>query len=1367
MDSSSPVTLALGGAMFIYASGNLTINNSIISNNSAGYGAGVYLQGLSSLAAYVQVTIVEGTLVEHNWAVQCGGFINSYIAGDLLISNSLMRHNSGKDAGVLFAEYGGTVTIIDCVAVDNRAVYGGFVMLHNHGDLTIYNCTMSFNVATREGGCIYHSHEWTGSLPSSAVITNSSLAHSVSLEGGGGIYGRGTQLVVSGCTIRNNSASQGGGILIEGAELRLERSELVDNRADKDGGALYAVKGSIAMVTDSSVLARNTASAGGGVALGGHSHLSVHNVTLAWNAVNHSPALGGSLWLDDGAEAIINGSVFKEGRATDGGGIALGPSAAAIRVERSRFSSLTAKHGGAIFFLATSNISRALLYALQFESNEAIAGPNIWWEYYDAAVGLDCLDCSVDPPGSPLLASSTASHALMVGKEVVSTAIPAFSGEAFTPMLNFVSLDFYGSIVKAVASRTIVATAEDQRASLSGQTVSVISPEEDSAEFVDLIMYSHPGRDTNMTFSALCGVDDTGCMQGSLTVTVAMAACGSGSQHLEMAQVCQICAQGTLKLSNNTQPCWDCADIPGLTCHGGAMFTVQEGWWLATSSIRLCAAKRAVLEEPISCLLDRIYECDVTEACPPTESLNGTWKAMCGEGYRSDVVLCGACESGYQMRATGRCEKCRVNRFLRFLHLAVPLAMVVAAARLLLGQHRASMKHKLHRRMRHSRVMRGVMCTRKIFRLQSLFSLFLNYMQVLGQQVEVLPQAAFPDAYKYVVHSISLNLNLIRWLGLQCIISGDTSDAPVEESLGLTFFELEFILLACLLIAIILPMGIAVTWNTLTMARRHVLAASVWGSTRILSRGRYDRNFPKIRNGHRATSPQAREQSASAAASSPLPQAAHCAASKMDASDATWQINVAYANTEPGALAPAGASSVDDRDDVATLRAEAAPPLSICKNRFVQWVEAPRPAMGNAGGNPEAMPQSGLTPAVPSRDSLHHAMRPKDLVAVTGRSGVDQHGAQAQQEDLGESGVPSQAEHENGHEEARLEPPGEYSDYEVIQALYCSVATFLLVLIHPAVSTAAFQVFYCDNVHWLAMEPTYWHHLGRMRQCYVSPWGYVAAISTVLIITFVFGMPAGLILLTRYYHGRKQVTLNGRSLYVRGSSIDVRTLGQRSVDPEEVEDCFDEECRSGVTYMVPLGSGDVPVPVWPVFAPGATWGDGVHQIQNLLSDKSVMVYLGPYVRPWKEKYFYWQGCDVMMRLSYTGVVILVKITNTDLELVYTCMASVIVLAIQAYCCPYVDPLLNQVQVLVAVVHAISICAYMAQYYVLKSSNDAESIALGIALVVMQYGIATVLCVRIAQYTWLAMREENVVFTTVQVAHKYYSMFSASFVASKK
>jgi len=178
--------LANGGG--VYNVGTLTINNSIISNNTGSTkGGGVY-----------------------------------HTSGTLTIENSTISDNVSANGGGMYI-YSGGVTIRNSSITSNDATdIGGGGMYINGGTVTIETSTISDNSGDLGGGA----NNFRGAL----TIENSTISNNSAGTHGGGIYSQYT-LNLTHCTItgNNSSSSNGGGIKITTGPANSQNSIVVGN----------------------------------------------------------------------------------------------------------------------------------------------------------------------------------------------------------------------------------------------------------------------------------------------------------------------------------------------------------------------------------------------------------------------------------------------------------------------------------------------------------------------------------------------------------------------------------------------------------------------------------------------------------------------------------------------------------------------------------------------------------------------------------------------------------------------------------------------------------------------------------------------------------------------------------------------------------------------------------------------------------------------------------------------------------------------------------------------------------------------------------------------------------------------------------
>ncbi len=239
-------------------SGNLTLDSSIVNNDSARNGGGIYNDNGANLT--LSNSTISNNSASSNTNGVGGGIYNNNGAS-LTVSNSTISNNS---------------------APSNANGAGGGI--YNIGStVTVNNSTLDGNSAGVFGGGIY----------GSVVLSNSTLNGNSAGVFGGGIYGSGA---VSNSTISNNrTRSYGGGIYHDRDDtFAIGNSTITGNSSGFQGGGIYNATGTVALVF--STITQNLAPNGSGVYNGtvfearynGSSATSVRNTIIAANLLNEN-----------------------------------------------------------------------------------------------------------------------------------------------------------------------------------------------------------------------------------------------------------------------------------------------------------------------------------------------------------------------------------------------------------------------------------------------------------------------------------------------------------------------------------------------------------------------------------------------------------------------------------------------------------------------------------------------------------------------------------------------------------------------------------------------------------------------------------------------------------------------------------------------------------------------------------------------------------------------------------------------------------------------------------------------------------------------------------------------------------------------
>ncbi len=217
-----------GGGAYLTNASSLTMGaNAKVSNNTALFGAGVFL------LTDVSGNTLSGGTIENNSAVAQGGgvYIRSIQDSAIItVENMTLRGNRGQDGGGIAYE-----------SVDNAS-------------LLLPSLLVTTNSATQNGGGLYVFG--TAPLVQLSATSSSFIVNSSQLDGGGIAIKSPVMLEISNTTIGLNVSSRNGGGIYLGSGVSLDASVSVieSNLANSgDGGGLFVDS----LTQNSTVLLRN------------------------------------------------------------------------------------------------------------------------------------------------------------------------------------------------------------------------------------------------------------------------------------------------------------------------------------------------------------------------------------------------------------------------------------------------------------------------------------------------------------------------------------------------------------------------------------------------------------------------------------------------------------------------------------------------------------------------------------------------------------------------------------------------------------------------------------------------------------------------------------------------------------------------------------------------------------------------------------------------------------------------------------------------------------------------------------------------------------------------------------------------------
>lgn len=225
----------------------------------------------------------------------------------ICFTNAVVQGGNGWQSGIFVLEPSADVIMKGFIIRNGHANSGGGIAAE--GDLTLVGMAVKENLADVRGG---------------------------------GVWGYGSNIVITNTLIMSNTANNGGGIRIEGGSKLLAYGlNLVGNQATQSGGGLYSIDES--QIANSSIFNNRSSENGGGIYVGENSLALRFSEVVSNSAVN-----GGGIW--NAGDVTLSSGVVEDNRATDGGGIYNAVRSNLAVIWDSRISDNHATHeGGGIY----------------------------------------------------------------------------------------------------------------------------------------------------------------------------------------------------------------------------------------------------------------------------------------------------------------------------------------------------------------------------------------------------------------------------------------------------------------------------------------------------------------------------------------------------------------------------------------------------------------------------------------------------------------------------------------------------------------------------------------------------------------------------------------------------------------------------------------------------------------------------------------------------------------------------------------------------------------------------------------------------------------------------------------------------------
>lgn len=192
--------------------------------------------------------------------------------------------------GGLFVN-GSSVTVVNCMFIDNVAANVGGAFYSNGGTASFTDCLFEDNQADLGGGTYINGA--TATFTDCDFVANDALTSS-----GGGMRSISSTTSVTRCRFEGNTTLESGGGIDFTGNLTVNACSFVANDA-LNGGAIFA--SGTATVRDSLVNGNSATNSGGGVYVNGSGNVTMVNATVV-----HNFGSGTALWNAGGTASLTN-----------------------------------------------------------------------------------------------------------------------------------------------------------------------------------------------------------------------------------------------------------------------------------------------------------------------------------------------------------------------------------------------------------------------------------------------------------------------------------------------------------------------------------------------------------------------------------------------------------------------------------------------------------------------------------------------------------------------------------------------------------------------------------------------------------------------------------------------------------------------------------------------------------------------------------------------------------------------------------------------------------------------------------------------------------------------------------------------------
>ena len=372
-----------GGAIYLEQFGNFSINSSNFSNNYAYYGGGaIYLMNSQSNSMFK----IVHSLFTDNSSPNYGGAIYFVLLGNISINSSNFTNNSAFNRGggaiyLFSSQLNSTLQITqiaNCVFFENNSTTGGgAIYLDQLGNISLTELKFSNNIADSGGAIfIYNLH-----LDSFQEISDCVFTENNSTNYGGALYMKfiGNFLIRKSKFIKSFAYFFGGAIFLfnSPSNFKIIESVFFESNSTNIGGAIYMQSFSNISII-ASIFSMNLADLGSAIYFIHSQYNSLLEIENCIFNKNKATNYGGGIALKDLGDTYIKKNNFTNNLAMFGADIYVSnwQSNVIFEVDSNHFiENNSTSSGGTIFLISYGNSS---IIKSNFSKNFAIFGANMY-----------------------------------------------------------------------------------------------------------------------------------------------------------------------------------------------------------------------------------------------------------------------------------------------------------------------------------------------------------------------------------------------------------------------------------------------------------------------------------------------------------------------------------------------------------------------------------------------------------------------------------------------------------------------------------------------------------------------------------------------------------------------------------------------------------------------------------------------------------------------------------------------------------------------------------------------------------------------------------------------------------------------------